>query len=339
MEVVEVGDPRWLELVRASPQAGPFHHPAWASLLADAYDRRPFVLACIDDAGTLVAGLPVLETARPLRRPKWVSLPYTDHCDPLRRDEVPAQRLADEFEEARRAAGVASFEVRSDLGASAAHRSYGHVVHELRLGPDSDEPGRGRSAIRRNVRKAERSGVRIRRGDRPSDLDTVFYGLHQQTRRRLGVPVQPRSFFRMLWERIVEPGLGFVALAEVGTEAVAGAVFLQFNGTLVYKYGASDHSAWPLRPNDLLFWTVLRRAAEDGARVVDFGRTDLADAGLRRFKAGWGADERPLGYTSLADHAPRPATDRLGALARPALRRCPAWVSRAVGEVLYRYAA
>ena len=56
---------------------------------------------------------------------------------------------------------------------------------------------------------------------------------------------------------------------------VAAAVFLSFNGRLVYKYGASAASGLQVRPNNLLFWHVIRWAVEHGYRTLDFGRTDL----------------------------------------------------------------
>jgi hypothetical protein len=63
------------------------------------------------------------------------------------------------------------------------------------------------------------------------------------------VPVQPRRFFELLWRLVLEPGLGFLLLAHAGARPVAGAVFLRGSRCLTYKYGASDASAWPLRPN------------------------------------------------------------------------------------------
>jgi hypothetical protein len=47
--------------------------------------------------------------------------------------------------------------------------------------------------------------------------------------------VQPRRFFRPLWSRILEPGLGRVLFVDVGSDTVAGAVFLTWNRSVVYK--------------------------------------------------------------------------------------------------------
>jgi CelD/BcsL family acetyltransferase involved in cellulose biosynthesis len=166
----------------------------------------------------------------------------------------------------------------------------------------------------------------------------VFFGLHLRTRRRQGVPVQPRGFFSALWRRIIEPELGFVLLAYDGANAVAGAVFLAWNQTVVYKFGASQPEALGLRPNHLVFWEAIRWAAESGYRRFDFGRTDAGHTSLQEFKRRWGGEERQLLY-AVAGRAPRTEPRRSGQLLAPVIRHSPLWLCRFVGSALYRYAA
>src|SRR4051794_41068573 len=80
-------DPAWAALVAGSPAAPPFHHPAWAQVLADAYGYRAFVLAeAGGDDGGPVAGAPFLEVRSLAGRRRWISLPFTDSCPPLAPD-------------------------------------------------------------------------------------------------------------------------------------------------------------------------------------------------------------------------------------------------------------
>jgi lipid II:glycine glycyltransferase (peptidoglycan interpeptide bridge formation enzyme) len=213
------------------------------------------------------------------------------------------------------------------------------VRHVLALDRDADAVLRTfhRSQVQRNIKRAERSGVVVRRGSSATDLTDVFYRLHVGTRRRLGVPVQPRRFFARLWERMIEPGLGSVLIAEADGTAVAAAVFLAYGENVIYKYGASDAGSWTLRPNHALFWEAIRTSCDAGYRWFDFGRTDLEDASLRRFKGWWGSEEIPLSYATLADRAPGPK--RNGRALAPVIRRSPRWVGRALGELLYKHAA
>jgi Acetyltransferase (GNAT) domain len=159
------------------------------------------------------------------------------------------------------------------------------------------------------------------------------------TRQRLGVPVQPHRYFRVLWRRMIHSGVGFVAIASIGDTPVAAAVFLTFNGTIVYKYGASDPSYWNTRANHLLFWEAIRWACGQGFHTLDFGRTGLGDASLREFKSRWGTVERSITYTVIADDAPPSRRDEVPSLAREVIRRSPTQVTRGLGSILYRYTA
>jgi hypothetical protein len=171
-----------------------------------------------------------------------------------------------------------------------------------------------------------------------ADLDTVFYDLHVSTRRRHGLPVQPRRFFKLLWRRLLEPGLGFALFVCSEGIPVAGAVFLTWNRTITYKYGASDAAYWHLRPNNALFWEAIGWGCENGYETLDFGRTDTDGEGLRRFKLGWGCDEEWIQYFALGDTASS-SHGLARTLLRPILQHSPPWVVRALGNLLYRQAA
>jgi CelD/BcsL family acetyltransferase involved in cellulose biosynthesis len=336
---LETTDPRWLALVESHSDASPFHQPAWSRIVEDVYGWRSFVLAETGSGGALRAGVPIVEVANPLRPRRWVSLPYVDSCPPLAVGDA-FESLADALAAERTRAGVASLEVRAPVAGRQVHTRSAWVSHELALTGDADAQLKALHGMtRRNVRIAEREGVEIRFGEGMSSLTETFYGLHVETRRRLGVPVQPRRFFRIFWREIVERDLGFVLVAYHRGEPVASAVFLAHKGRLVYKYGASSQASLNVRPNNLLFWYVIRWAADRGYTTLDFGRTAAEQHGLRSFKAGWGAVEEPLVYSYIADRAPAAPVERSSALAAPVLRHSPAWVTRALGELLYRYAA
>jgi len=97
----------------------------------------------------------------------------------------------------------------------------------------------------------------------PPALD-LFYRLHLATRRRQGVPTQPRRFFSLLHRHVIEPGLGFVALTRHGERCVSAGVFCAAGRTVTYKNGASDPRATELAPNHPMLWAALRFASESG---------------------------------------------------------------------------
>jgi CelD/BcsL family acetyltransferase involved in cellulose biosynthesis len=334
--LIAAGDPAWRAFVAGHPDALPFHEPAWSEALSAAYGFRGLVMTLADADGELLGGIPLMEVRDPVRGRRWTALPFTDRCPPLIDDGlVPA--LAGALRTAAADEGIARLEVRAALhGLRAAEVA---TMQELDLSPGPEALERGfTSATRRNVRKARREGVTVRRAEAEEDLTRTYYGLHLQTRRRLGVPVQPRRFFRAVWEHVLAPGHGHLLLATLDGVDVAGIVLLHAGRTVVYKYGASDVAAWRARPNNVLFAEAIRWSAEAGYVRFDFGRSDFADEGLRAFKRGWGAAELPLVYSSLREGEVA-GGDGGGRLLGEVIRRSPPGVCRAIGETLYRYAA
>jgi CelD/BcsL family acetyltransferase involved in cellulose biosynthesis len=333
---IDLEDARWLAFVESRPEATPFHHPAWARLLGECYGLRCSALVAVDDAGRITAGIPVVEARGP-GRARLVSLPFSDGVTPLG-DEPAAAELLERL--ARRARSGAGIEVRAKVDTSDFQQHVAGYRHSLSL--DDDLPsifGRfHHSDAQRNVRRAQREGVVVREATQASDLLDVFYSLHLETRRRQGVPIQPRRFFTLLWERMLRQGRGKVLVAEADGKPAAAAVFLAWNGTVVYKFGASDRSLLQHRPNHAIFWHAIQWASESGYRVLDFGRTDPDNEGLRRFKRAWGPVEEPLVYSTCGTRQPATA----GGLGRRALavviKRSPPSVCRFLGETLYRYA-
>lgn len=332
-------DPAWLDLIAEAPDATAFHLPAWARAVAGTYGYPSAVLAHRDRSGRVAAGVPVVRVRR-FSGPALVSLPFTDRCAPLARDAESLASLA---------AGLVGWSRRHDRpvevrGAVPAATGWTQVVAgvehvlDLRAGAESLR-GRFSATHRRWLRQAERSGLRVRIG-RSADEMEAFYGLHLLTRRRQGVPVQPRRFFDAIWRHLVAPGHGAVLLALTPAgRAVAGMVVLTSNGTSIVKFQASDATSWELRPNHLCCWTAIRWAADAGHQRLEFGRTETRHAGLQQWKAGWGGEAVPLIYSMTGEG--RPDLGGSGVLHSAlghVIRRSPALVCRALGAVLYRYA-
>jgi len=307
---------------------------------ADCYGFPGFAVATSDAAGEIQAGLPVIEVRHLLGERKWVTLPFTDYCPPLIAAPHGETDLFCALQRASKAAGIRRVEVRAPLkGTSSASRAA--LRHVIALDDDPDRVyARCHSAVRTHIRQAERRGVTIRRAEHPEDIDS-FYRLHLRTRRRQGVPIQPRRFFRMLWKSVIRPGLGTLLIAEASGQPIAADIFLSWNGMSIGKFSASDERAWRLRANNLVIWHSIKTACEQGSRSFDFGRSDTGNDGLRAFKLSWGSVEEPLVYGTLgATSQPALAGNGMADhMLASVIRRGPPVLCRAFGEALYRYAA
>ena len=135
------------------------------------------------------------------------------------------------------------FELRShsivpdDVPASESY--YGHFL-DLRIGPEALISNFS-SSVQRAVRKAQRSGLSVSIQSSP-DAMAQFYKLHVRTRRRHGVPPQPRSFFINIQRHLISSGFGFIVLVECQKGPIAAAMFFKLGRHAVYKFGASSTS-------------------------------------------------------------------------------------------------
>jgi CelD/BcsL family acetyltransferase involved in cellulose biosynthesis len=337
LEVFQGGDQQWQRFAECHPDATVFHHPAWSRALAAAYGFKATVLMQRDADGTVTAGLPLLEVRRSLRGRRFIALPFTDYCPPLATGPTSLAQLTTGLLGFRQRTRARQLTVHGalppDPGIRVVTRAVRHVL-PLECSPEQFLERLKSTPLPRAIRKAQREGVETRVSRSREDIE-IFYRLHLQTRRRLGVPVQPKRFLELVWSHLIDQGLGFVVLATKERQPIAGALYLAWNGTLIYKFGASDPRYWELRPNNLVMWTAIAWGCEHGYRQLDFGRSDLDNPGLRDFKRRWGAAELPLRYSYLAAQPPRSRSGLATGFMTRMIQASPPIVCRALGELLY----
>lgn len=338
VSILTVSDPRWTEFVASHPSATPFHDAGWISTVSGAYGFRAFAVALMNGS-TIEAGLPIVEIGRGPRR-RWVSLPFTDRCSPLTTGSGQKVDLAGQLAHVRRQRRLRSIELRDTLAERGGFAMPCGYWHELELAPDADTVyGRFNRLRRRLLRRAAEHEVVVEQGTSANDLCQVFFDLHVATRRRLGVPVQPRRLFELLWQRVIEPGGGIVFVARLSGAPIAAAVFLASHRRMTAKYSATDRNYATLGGMDAVYWNAMQWGCERGYQTFEFGRTEAENDGLRQFKRSWGAREVDLGYTIFAAQPPSGRSGKAQAALGEVIRRSPPWVAKAVGRIAYRFAA
>jgi lipid II:glycine glycyltransferase (peptidoglycan interpeptide bridge formation enzyme) len=149
---------------------------------------------------------------------------------------------------------------------------------------------------RRNIKKAEKAGVKVVRGGY-EDLP-AFYRLYTETAERDRFIPRPLPYFRRMWTALTEedPDRMRLYLAHHDGEVLAAATMLIVGGHVWYSYGASTGRRREVQPNNAMQWRMMCDAHELGAHVYDFrGITDTLDEsdhllGLLRFKVGAGGE-------------------------------------------------
>ncbi len=331
----------WDALLASHPGSTFFQSVAWAKVLRETYGCDP-VYFTVTEGARLLALLPVMEVNSRLTGRRGIALPFTDVCDPLDQDSLLANAVIPKMLEYGRERGWNSFECRGgkDLFRSApAFQSF--WAHELKLFKDDRYLfARLESSTRRAVRKAEKLGVRTEISQSLEALQK-YYSLHCKTRKRHGLPPQPFTFFLNIYEHILSQNKGIVVLARHEENLIAGAIYFQFGEQAIYKFGASDEAFQDFRGNNLVMWAGIRWFASKGVKLLHFGRTSVANEGLRRFKLGWGAEERRIDYVryNLRNNRYEIGTDRAIGGHNQVFRRLPVFVLRLLGAALYRHMA
>lgn len=288
--------PEWDQLVSSHPDATFFHSSAWAKTLARTYGHKPFYL-CFSRFGAPQALVPMMEVKSTFTGRRGVALPFSDFCSPLFFQKDESNFLFSQLSALASERAWKHFELRDPRGPEfSVDPSIQYFGHSLNLQKNAEALFAGFSSpVRRAIRKAEKSKLSVRVSHSWQSV-LEFYRLHVLTRRRHGLPPQPLSFFRHLFEEALRTRLGFVVQATLEKRCVSAAVFFQLGRMALYKFGASDSAGQDLRANNLVMWEAIRLLARGGAHTLHFGRTSLSDAGLRRFKLGWGAAEEVIRY-------------------------------------------
>jgi hypothetical protein len=331
----------WDAALAAFPGATFFHGSAWARVLHDTYGFHPAYFA-LGDGDRIRALLPVMEVDSWLTGRRGVSLPFTDECEPLEARTGASRELFQAVLAGAKSRGWKYLECRGGrplLGDVLASTSF--FGHRLDLHDNEDGLfARIDSSGRRAVRKAGESGLTI---EFSRNLDAVrdFYALLRKTRKRHGLPSQPFRFFQNIHRHVLAQDQGCVVLARQGGIPVAGAVFFHCGKTCLYKFGASDENFQHLRANNLVMWQAIKWHARQGFSILDFGRTSLGHEGLRRFKLGWGTQERRIDYVryDCRTDAFVTARDEASGWHNRVFKMLPDTVSQVIGTVLYKHVA
>ncbi len=129
-----------------------------------------------------------------------------------------------------------------------------------------------------------------------------------------------------------------IRLVRKGAIPVAGILTLRHGSSVVYKYGCSDERFHNLGGMPFLFWKLVEESKGSGAEKIDFGRTDLDNAGLIVFKDRLGTSRKLLTYYRYAKtRKRRMASLRDSRAIRQFFSLLPEAVSSAAGKMLYRH--
>ncbi len=334
-------DARWREFVCRHSNSSVFHTRGWLRALRITYGYEPVAFTTAAPAESLTNALLFCVVRSWLTGDRLVSLPFSDHCEPLVEHAEQFRRLSSVAESLMSEEQWKYVEIRSansflDCGGSFG-RATTYSLHRLDLRPGLDALYKGfhEDCIQRKIRRAEREALTYEAG-RSESLLQQLYGLLQLTRSRHQIPPQPFEWFRNL---VI--CLGKNACIRIASQSglpIAGILTISHGKKMVYKYGGSETRFNSLGGMPMLFWQAIKEAKQAGAEEFDFGRSDIDNPGLIAFKGRWSTACSTLTTWRAPIEASSPRLERLKVrCAKEVFARLPDSLLTMAGRFLYRH--
>ena len=337
-EINPLSDGRWESFTERHPRASVFHSTSWLRALQMAYGYEPTVVTTCPPGAALENGLVFCRVQSWLTGWRFVSLPFSDHCEPLADDPSKLDSLLlhmRHYVDSRRWNYIEIRPIVHQPGSETGLRKVRtYRFHRLDLARSQQELLHSfhKDCVQRKIRRAEREHLGYEDGTSEAALKK-FYGLLIMTRRRQFLPPQPLSWFRALITTFGDRLK--IRVASKDTVPIASILTITHKKSIVYKYGCSDARFHKLGGMALLFWKTIEEAKNRGLEEFEMGRSDSENLGLISFKEHWGALGTPLSYWMYARRfVQTPYSWRRDAV-RQVVRFAPDPVLRALGKLLY----
>lgn len=337
-----IEDARWTEFVHRHPNSSVFHTREWLGALRCTYGYRPVVFTTAEAGQPLVNGAVFCVVRSWLVYPRLVSLPFSDHAEPLVESRQQLLNLLELLRNQQQQKKWASIEFRQPNPVQGAisewpefHEERNYYLHKLDLRPELTAlfAGLHKGSIQRKVQRARRERLEYEEGRSKEQL-REFFRLTQLTRRRHGLPPAPLAWYRNVLDAFGDKAK--IRLARTDGKAVAAVFTLTHKNCLVYKYGCSDANFHNLGGMPFLLWKAIVDGKAQGATTFDLGRSDRDNAGLVTFKDRLGATRSSVTLQRYPGSAHKSGSGRWSSkAAQMVFRHLPEPFLTLAGRLLY----
>lgn len=281
---------RWDAFVNTNDQATFFHLSGWKKVIEESFGHRTYFLF-IEKDREIQGILPLAHVKSVLFGNNLVSLPFCVYGGIVANSREAYQNLLDAACRLSNDLKVDSLELRNvDQKQEGWETKNLYVTFRKEIPSDSEDilkfiPNKQRAVVRKGIKAGLISDV---------DWDWKrIYRVYSESVRDLGTPVFSSKYFRILGETFGEQCRSL--LVTHSGKDVAGVLSFYFKGQVLPYYAGSTEAARPLYAHGFMYWDLMRRAAEEGIRIFDFGRSKV-DTGSYGFKKNWGFQPEPLFY-------------------------------------------
>lgn len=290
-ELTSASRSEWDAFVTRHPDGTFFHKSGWQPVIERSFGHATRYLY-VEQDGAITGVLPLVHVKSWLFGSALISTAFCVYGGPLANDpgSETALREAAIAEMERLRADRVEFRFRQPSGTGWLQVADRYATFRRPIDADPDKnlltiPRKQRAVVRKSL-----SGGLTVECDRQVDR---LHRVYAESVRNLGSPVFPKRYFRALMNEFGDEAEILTVLH--GGRPIASVLSFFFRDEVLPYYGGGTAAARASGGNDFMYWQVMRRAAERGCRVFDFGRSKVG-SGAYDFKKNWGFAPEPLIY-------------------------------------------
>lgn len=290
---------RWDQYVLNNPNGNFYQLSGWKKIYEDVFGfsgKYYFV----EDNGQIIGVMPLFLMRNILRKRFLVSIPFSSYAGVCFDSPIAGQVLLAKAKELARKYKVQYVEFRQFkqiFGELPQKTKYVTMMTKLEKNYQDLWNHTFKPKLRSVIRQGKKNGLIADWGQEYLD---EFYKVFCANMKRLGTPVHPERLFAKIMEVFGDKiNIGIV---RHGKRVIAGMFTVEFNRKIFSDPWAS--SLWEfnhLRPNNVLYWSAIKRASNRGFAWFDFGRSTIG-SGTYLFKKHWGAKPIQLLYEYFLLH-------------------------------------
>jgi hypothetical protein len=288
VEILEE-DEEWTTFLKTIPNASFYHSLNWRDIIQRTFNYTPLYLTIRDDLGK-IAGICPGFIKNSMHFKIYDSIAWSDYGGPIIKDHFSSRGmllLRNFLQEFCSSAGIdyAKICFLEESGARArklyklplAYIERAIGVMEIDLKTTSSDliwkqiySGR----LRKRIRRVEREKIQIQEAQTKSEL-LEFYNLYVQNMKYIGGSPDPYKLIKNMWTKCYPGNLRLWLLRK---EKIIGAeLFLQTEEGSYDRYLAIDtrETKNRLSLSYYLRWQEIRRADQEGRKLVSFGSTSI----------------------------------------------------------------
>jgi lipid II:glycine glycyltransferase (peptidoglycan interpeptide bridge formation enzyme) len=174
-----------------------------------------------------------------------------------------------------------------------------HIISELTN--EEDFWKRFHKHTRNDIRKAKKCGLKLKRIENIKDL-RKFYSLYTKEMKNFGTPQHSFNFFRNCFEILKRDFFGLNCYKD---KKLISSIILFVEEDYGYvSFNVSNPNFRNLRPNDIIYWEMIKWSIKNKIKYLDVGQVDLnpekdsREEGLLKFKRKWlGKEYKKIYFT------------------------------------------